>query len=86
MSNTIYITLYRDKDHKWRWLITDNKRKHIVGESHTGFDKMTSARENFEAVTGMYAPAVEKNEMSSTYRVTKGYRSHTYEGKVSPNK
>jgi len=82
MSKIIYVTLYRDSDQQWRWLIHDSKRKHIVGESHRGFDKLTSARENFEVVTGMYAPAIEKNERFSTYRVHQGYRSHTYEGKV----
>lgn len=83
MGKSVYATLYRDRDQQWRWLITDSKRKHIIGESHKGFDKMMLARENFELVTGMYAPAISKGERSSTYRLSQGYRSHSYEGKVA---
>ena len=74
----LYITIYKDEDQVWRWVVKDKYNRAIVGESHKGFDKMTDAKHNLEKLTGMYAPAINNGQTKVTTRVYAGYRKHKH--------
>lgn len=74
----LYITIYKDEDKFWRWVVKDKFNRLIIGESHKGFDKLTDARRNLEKLTGMYAPAINNGQIKAVARVYAGYRRHKH--------
>lgn len=79
MSTKIfYITIYKDKDLAWRWVVKDRSNRLVIGESHKGFDKVADARRNMEKLTGLYAPAINLGEDKNTERVYAGSRNHKH--------